>query len=118
MGSSEGGTNLAPPKLQGTVEERDFGPAPTGLEETLKERGSNYGKFKDHAITTWGIKIQMHEAILKNSRQFTSAQLEALDMIAHKIGRIVNGDPNYVDSWTDIAGYARLIEKELTGDSV
>lgn len=29
-------------------------------------------------------------------------------MIAHKIGRILNGDPNYRDSWDDIAGYAKL----------
>lgn len=34
-------------------------------------------------------------------------------MIAGKIARIINGDPNYVDSWHDIAGYATLIEQEL-----
>ena len=34
-------------------------------------------------------------------------------MILHKISRIVNGDPNYKDSWTDIIGYAKLVEKTL-----
>ena len=34
-------------------------------------------------------------------------------MIASKIARIVNGDPDYADNWHDIAGYARLVEKEL-----
>ena len=36
-------------------------------------------------------------------------------MIAHKIGRILNGDPNYADSWVDIAGYAQLVANELEG---
>ena len=43
---------------------------------------------------------------------------EALDMIQHKIARILNGDPNYIDSWTDIIGYARLVEKRLTSDQM
>jgi hypothetical protein len=40
-------------------------------------------------------------------------QREALEMIAHKIARIVNGDPNYADSWLDIAGYAQLVADRL-----
>ena len=46
----------------------------------------------------------------------TSSQKEALDMIQHKIGRILNGDPTYDDSWKDIAGYATLIVNELNGE--
>ena len=34
-------------------------------------------------------------------------------MIMHKISRILNGDPNYVESWRDISGYAELVVKEL-----
>ena len=30
-------------------------------------------------------------------------------MILHKVARILNGDPDYVDSWADIAGYAQLV---------
>jgi len=40
----------------------------------------------------------------------SASHREALEMIAHKIGRILNGDPNYADSWHDIAGYAKLAE--------
>jgi len=29
-------------------------------------------------------------------------------MLANKLSRIVNGDPEYQDSWDDIAGYALL----------
>lgn len=39
---------------------------------------------------------------------------EALEMIAHKIGRILNVDPNYHDSWHDIIGYAKLVENTLS----
>lgn len=42
-------------------------------------------------------------------RQLPKMHREALDMIAHKIGRILNGDHDYADSWDDIAGYARLV---------
>ena len=37
-------------------------------------------------------------------------------MIQHKIGRILNGDPNYDDNWKDIAGYSKLIADELNGE--
>ena len=42
-------------------------------------------------------------------------QREALEMIAHKIARILNGDPDYADSWHDIAGYAQLVADRLNG---
>jgi hypothetical protein len=33
---------------------------------------------------------------------------ETLEMLAHKIGRMLNGDPNYLDTMRDIVGYAKL----------
>jgi hypothetical protein len=41
-------------------------------------------------------------------------QREAFEMNAHKVGRILNGDPNWPDSWHDIAGYAQLVANRLT----
>jgi hypothetical protein len=38
-------------------------------------------------------------------------------MIQHKIGRILNGDPDYVDNWDDIAGYSQLVAKLLRGEN-
>lgn len=43
----------------------------------------------------------------------SSDQQEALEMIAHKIARILNGNPNKIDSWEDIAGYAILVAERL-----
>lgn len=51
----------------------------------------------------------------KLRQEFEDDQVEALEMIAHKIGRIINGDPNYADSWHDIAGYAKLVADRLDG---
>ena len=49
----------------------------------------------------------------------TFAQAPALDMICVKLGRIVNGNPDYADNWVDIAGYAKLVSDRLrTGKTV
>jgi hypothetical protein len=56
-----------------------------------------------------------NDAAQKMNRR--TAQQEALDMIQHKIGRILNGDPDYVDNWDDIAGYSQLISKILRGEN-
>lgn len=76
-------------------------------EALLAERGARYGDFKDHAEITWAIKGAMRDA--SKWSKLAPLHKEALDMIAHKIGRILNGDPNYDDNWADIAGYAKLV---------
>jgi hypothetical protein len=83
------------------------------ITETLTERGKRYGKFKDHAYITQKLKGVMFTC--KPRHELADDQSEALEMIAHKIGRILNGDPNYADSWIDIAGYAKLVADRLEG---
>ena len=83
----------------------------TTIIEMLEERGSRYGPFAGHARITQAIKDT-----IKSSPKWddlTWSQREALEMIAHKIGRILNGDPNYLDSWVDIVGYTQLVIDEL-----
>ena len=82
-----------------------------GVDAILSERGARYGDFGGHARITQRIKRVMAESDKWNHLSW--AQQEALEMIAHKLGRILNGDPNYKDSWTDIIGYARLVEETL-----
>ena len=88
------------------------------VDAMLAERGKRYGKFEDHAIITQALKTLAlgHAATLKI--ELAADQAEALEMICHKIGRIVNGDPNYADSWHDIAGYAKLVADRLEGRKV
>jgi hypothetical protein len=82
------------------------------IQDTLNDRGTKYGPFNGHARITQRLKAEL-QANPKWER-LTFAQKEALEMICHKIGRIMNGDPNYDDSWRDIAGYAQLVVNELT----
>lgn len=83
----------------------------TTVDKTLEERGNRYGNFDTHAAITQNIKDCMNTT--KNWKILASDQKEALEMIAHKIGRILNGDPDYRDSWHDIAGYASLVDARL-----
>lgn len=90
-------------------------PMTTDIATTLQERGQRYGKFTSHAEITIAIKAEIGRAIARTGCSLQPDQLEALHMIAHKIGRIINGDPNYADSWVDIAGYAQLVADRLNG---
>ena len=81
------------------------------LADTLNQRGTRYGEFKDHADLCQRLKSQMHRS--RNWSKLDSDMTEALEMIQHKIARILNGDPSYHDSWHDIAGYATLVADRL-----
>ena len=88
---------------------------PVDVDETLDTRAMSYGKFKDGAALMQGIKRQMANHAQKHDKTFADDQWEALEMIVHKIGRIVNGNPDVVDHWVDIAGYAKLVSDRLQG---
>lgn len=83
----------------------------------LNERGRTHGDFTDHARYTQQIKDVIRRAgeerIERRQSRLTSVQEEALDMIAHKIGRILAGNPNFKDHWDDIEGYARLASERV-----
>lgn len=83
----------------------------TTLAATLAERGSRYGSFPAHAAISQALKNTMQAT--PGWQRLAPDQREALEMIAHKIARTLNGNPDYADSWLDIAGYAALIEGRL-----
>jgi hypothetical protein len=87
----------------------------TSIGTVLDERGARYGKFEDHARITQELKRVSYDFFVGKNKELADDQQEALDMIFHKIGRILNGDPNYADSWIDIAGYAKLVADRLEG---
>ena len=86
-------------------------PSPSEIRVILEERGSNYGPYGEHAKLTqdWKDRAREHEGWWRLSL----SQREAIDMIFHKLGRIINGNPDYKDSWTDIRVYVQLVEDEL-----
>lgn len=81
------------------------------LEKTLDERGKRYGEFKDIAAISQNLKNCMQKFGDGSMWDRLSAdKQESLEMIQHKIARILVGDPDYKDNWHDIAGYAKLAE--------
>lgn len=84
----------------------------SSVENTLAERGGRYGDFRDQGRITQNLKQAMRQGT--NFDAMTPDKKEALDMIASKISRILNGDSEYWDSWHDIAGYATLAEKNCS----
>lgn len=81
----------------------------------LDARGQDYGKFRDSAALMQGIKRLLADHAARHNKTFADDQWEALEMIVHKISRIVNGNPDKVDHWVDIAGYATLVADRLEG---
>jgi len=81
-------------------------------DKLLEERGKTHGLFSDHASITQRTKDLWKS--MEKYKTLTYSQREALDMIAHKVGRVLSGNPHFHDHWADIAGYARLVEKEVS----
>ena len=84
---------------------------PSGIADTLKERGSRYGVFAEHAYIAQSIQNVMRAA--PGWTKLSCDEAQALTVIADKIARILNGDPHYTDNWHDIQGYAKLVEDRL-----
>ena len=74
-------------------------------------RVSRCGSFQGHAKIAQGLKAVMHER--SGWDDLADDQKEALEMIQHKIARILNGDLNYLDNWVDLVGYAQLVVNRL-----
>lgn len=88
-------------------------PVTDEIDDTVTQRGERYGLFADGAVIMQDLKAVMRAT--PGWERLTPSQREALEMIQHKIGRVLNGDPMYDDSWRDISGYATLILNELNG---
>jgi hypothetical protein len=81
------------------------------VDETLEQRGNNYGDYRDVAYAAQELKKTLRYS--KSWHSMEPYMQESLDMICNKMSRIVNGNPYYDDSWHDICGYATLVEKQL-----
>lgn len=84
--------------------------------KTLTERGKSYGRFDIQAAYSQLLKSTFRDS--PHWDRLQPYQRESLEMIAVKLARILHGDPNHVDGWHDIAGYATLVESILTGNPI
>ena len=78
--------------------------------QILEERGTRYGEFEDQSFLSQALKDTMRHG---GWDRLGDDQKEALEMMAVKMARILNGDPDHIDSWHDIAGYALLVVDQL-----
>lgn len=86
-------------------------------EKLVAARNKTHGNWVDNARASVRLKMMIQHEIVMRARRgqdpLEEGHVEALHMICAKIGRILAGDPNYQDHWDDIAGYARIANKEL-----
>ena len=78
------------------------------LNKTLADRQKTHGDFQQVAKVAESLMGSIEFQRLSASQSF------AVRMIIGKLARIVCGNPNEPDHWHDIAGYAKLVEDELT----
>lgn len=75
------------------------------LNKVLEERGNDYGDFELMAKASG----ELRQVMASSGCEYSAAQQEAINMICHKLARLIFGNPNKQDTWLDIAGYATLI---------
>ena len=73
------------------------------LRNLLEDRGQDYGDYGVMCAVIQRIKIAMQSS--PNWKDLADTQREALELSATKIGRILSGNRNKVDSWQDVIGY-------------
>jgi hypothetical protein len=71
----------------------------------IPNRDEQHGGMEAVGSLSQSLKIPIHHGT--NWPLLTPGEREALDMIAHKIARILSGaDPHDPQHWEDVAGYA------------
>lgn len=83
------------------------------IETILEVRGTRYGEFCNQAALSQALSNLMKGFNPEKWNSLPPYMRESLEMIQHKIARILNGDPYYDDSWVDVIGYAQLAVDEL-----
>jgi len=82
-------------------------------DDVLEERGNVYGDFNEgimlETIILESIKYRYQE---HHGKQMPPEFVVYISKIAMKLSRL-SITPDHIDSWTDIAGYARLVELHL-----
>lgn len=87
------------------MENKQFNP-----NELLESRAKLRGDFQTMATA----HVEITDAIYTNrKRPLCAVECISLDMIAHKLARIVTGTAYDADSWKDVAGYATLVVNNM-----
>lgn len=81
------------------------------IKEVLKERSKTHGEFSDHSLITQQLKDTIRSTA--GWLRMNPAMREGLEMICHKMGRVLAGNPYEPDHWLDIQGYSALVHARV-----
>ena len=81
------------------------------IDNTIEGIDTKYSAFSHHADISQRIKDTLRES--PNWGKLSYDKREAMETIVHKLSRILNGEPEYVDAWHDISRYATLVVDSL-----
>lgn len=96
------------------MKDADVIPLHRTAEATLADRAPKYGSFEPNAMVAQDIKAAMRRS--PKWTKLRADQKESLELMATKMARMLSGDPDYIDNWHDIAGYAKLVEDRLVAE--
>jgi len=82
-------------------------------EKILEERGSRYGEFDNLAEISQTLKDTWYMKANLDFKEPTDAMNEAMEMVLHKLSRMINGDRYYEDNIIDIQNYLELYRREV-----
>ena len=80
------------------------------MNKVLLDRRKIYGDFNELATISQQIKDMYY---LNNAKELDPVINEGIEMIIHKLARIINGGSRYIDNYRDIIGYTNLIIDRL-----
>lgn len=80
-------------------------------EDILIARKGSHGEYMEHADISQGILEECMRG--RNWTSLPRPMRESLHMFAHKMARVVTGNPYHEDHWDDISGYAVLISQRM-----
>ena len=80
------------------------------IKEVIKQREDAYGSFECVARVSQELKGIMYESLVNEK---DNVEYEALEMMLHKIARIICSKHVLLDEYRDIAGYAILVLNSL-----
>lgn len=80
------------------------------LPESVPDRQASHGGYASYCHAVAAISAAVACSLVKPLGHVAD---ESLNMIIRKVARITTGDPNFVDHWLDIAGYATRMAEHL-----
>ena len=95
---------------------RDMQDKTSTTEAIVNEKEKTHGSYYFTAELTNSLQEVVELSLRRTNKKLSPIQTNAIQMILLKIARICVGDCNYQDHWDDIAGYAKIGNKEYETD--